>query len=167
MKPLYAILILSLSLLCSCSSADEDVNLFETNSKVEETATTVAYSEMETEILDLINEYREENNLSTLKVLNIISTEADTHTTFMITNGEVSHANFNVRAENLITNAGAKFVSENVAYGYSTAKAVVNGWLNSTEHRKNIENPDTTHFGISTKSDDNGRNYFTHIFIKK
>ncbi|MEX1383999.1 CAP domain-containing protein [Lutibacter sp.] len=39
--------------------------------------------------------------------------------------------------------------------------------MNSSEHRKNIENPDSTHFGISTESDDNGRNYFTHIFIKK
>ncbi|UMB53481.1 CAP domain-containing protein [Lutibacter sp. A64] len=166
MKPLYITFVLFLSFFCSCSSADEDVELFEA-SKVEETTTVKVYSDIETEILNLINAYRSENNLSTLKVLNIISSEADTHTNFMITNGEVSHANFNIRAQNLITNAGAKFVSENVAYGYSTAQAVVNGWLNSTEHKKNIENPDTTHFGISTKSDEKGRNYFTHIFIKK
>jgi len=125
------------------------------------------YSDIENEILNLVNKYRETNNLSTLTVLNIISKEADTHTKFMITNGEVSHANFNLRAQNLINNAGAKFVSENVAYGYSSAQSVFNGWINSSEHKKNIENPDSTHFGISTDSDSSGRNYFTHIFIKK
>lgn len=166
MKPLFITLVLFLSLLCSCSPEDEDTNLFEA-SKIEETTIPVVYSNMETEILSLINEYREDNNLSTLEVLNIISTEADTHTNYMIINGEVSHANFNIRAQNLINNAGAKFVSENVAYGYSSAQAVVNGWLKSPEHKKNIENPDTTHFGISTESDENGRNYFTHIFIQK
>lgn len=166
MKSLFTTLVLFLSLLCSCSPEDDDTNLFEA-SKVEETTVNVIYSEMETEILNLINAYRENNNLSTLDVLNIISTEADTHTNYMIVNGEVSHANFNIRAQNLIKNAGAKFVSENVAYGYSSAQAVVNGWLNSPDHKKNIENPNTTHFGISTECDENGRNYFTHIFIQK
>ena len=114
-----------------------------------------------------MKEYRKNKDLSTLTVLNIISKEADTHTKFMITNGEVSHANFNLRAQNLINNAGAKSVSENVAFGYSSAQSVVNGWINSSEHRKIIETPDFTHFGISTDSDSSGRNYFTHIFIKK
>ena len=166
MKSFLIPLVLFVSLLFSCSPSDEDANLFE-SSKIEEVSINVVYSDIETEILNLVNKYRETNSLSTLKVLNIISKEADTHTNYMITNGEVSHANFNIRAQNLIKNAGAKFVSENVAYGYSSAQTVVNGWINSSEHRKNIENPDSTHFGISTESDDNGRNYFTHIFIKK
>jgi len=166
MKPLFISLVLFLSLLCSCSPADDDANLFE-SSKIEEASINVVYSDIETEILNLVNKYRETKNLSTLTVLNIISKEAASHTKFMITNGEVSHANFNLRAQNLINNAGAKFVSENVAYGYSSAQAVVNGWINSSEHRKNIETADFTHFGISTDSDSSGRNYFTHIFIKK
>jgi uncharacterized protein YkwD len=85
----------------------------------------------------------------------------------MVITGEISHANFSDRAQNLITNAKAKTVSENVAYGYISAQAVVNGWINSDSHRAIIENPDLTHFGISTKSDKEGKNYFTHIFIKK
>jgi uncharacterized protein YkwD len=165
MKPHITTLVLFLSLLCSCST-DDGTNLFDA-AKIEQNPISVTYSDIETEILDLINEHRENNNLSTLKLLNIISNEADTHTNYMITNGKVSHENFNIRAQNLINNAGAKFVSENVAYGYSTAQAVVNGWIKSPEHKKNIENPDSTHFGISTESDENGRNYFTHIFIKK
>lgn len=166
MKPHLITLVLFLSLLCSCSSEDDNDNLFE-KSKIEEAKIAVVYSDIETEILDLVNNYREENNLSTLKVLNIISSEANTHTNYMINTGEVSHANFNKRVQNLISNAGAKSVSENVAYGYSSAQAAVNAWINSSGHKKNIENPNATHFGISTEPDENGRNYFTQIFIKK
>ena len=166
MKPLFIPIVFFITLFFSCSPAGDNANLFEP-SKIEEASINVVYSDIETEILNLVNKYRETKNLSTLTVLNIISKEAASHTKFMITNGEVSHANFNLRAQNLINNAGAKFVSENVAYGYNSAQSVVNGWINSPEHKKNIENPETTHFGISTDSDSSGRNYFTHIFIKK
>ena len=31
---------------------------------------------------------------------------------------------------------------ENIAYGYSSAAAVMQGWLNSSGHRANLENPE-------------------------
>ncbi|MFZ3273609.1 MAG: CAP domain-containing protein, partial [Lutibacter sp.] len=89
------------------------------------------------------------------------------HTDYMIEVGAISHDNFAERAQILMEQAGAKTVGENVAYGFSTAEGVVNGWLNSEGHRKIIENPDYTHFGISTDSNTENRNYFTNIFIKK
>jgi uncharacterized protein YkwD len=85
----------------------------------------------------------------------------------MIEAGIISHDNFAQRAETLMTEAGAKTVGENVAYGFSTAEGVVKGWLNSDGHRKIIENPDYTHFGISMEISTDNRNYFTNIFIKK
>lgn len=165
MKPLFSILVLSV-LLFSCAPADDDVNLYQ-DSYTESVYSKTSYSLIETEILDLVNNYRESKNLSKLQTLNIISSVATGHTDYMIQNKEVSHANFNERAQNLITNAKAKSVSENVAFGYSSAQAAVNGWLSSDSHRKIIENPDFTHFGISTAPDDQGKNYFTHIFIIK
>ena len=57
-------------------------------------------------------------------------------------------------------------VRENVAYGYATASGVVNAWLNSEGHREVIEG-DFTHFDISAEKDENGRWYYTNIFIKK
>ena len=85
----------------------------------------------------------------------------------MISTGTVSHDNFESRAQALITNANAKKVSENVAYGYGTAQGVVNAWLNSPDHKKAIDDPKNTHFGISTECNSEGRNYFTQIFIQK
>ncbi len=102
-----------------------------------------------------------------LNVYNIVSGEAITHIDYMVKTGDVSHANFGVRHQNLATCASAKSVAENVAYGYSSAEAVVNAWLNSDSHRLNIENVSFTDFGISTKSNDEGRYYFTKIFIKR
>lgn len=37
---------------------------------------------------------------------------------------------------------------ENIAYGYTTPETVVQGWLNSSGHRKNIENPTYRATGI-------------------
>jgi uncharacterized protein YkwD len=105
--------------------------------------------------------------MKALNSLDIVSGVADGHTNYMIEVGQINHDNFGERAQVLMKNAKAKTVAENVAYGYSTAQGALNGWLNSDAHRKVIENPNFTHFGISTKSDNNGRNYFTQIFINK
>ncbi|WP_298368525.1 CAP domain-containing protein [uncultured Lutibacter sp.] len=166
MKPLFLSAVLCCSLLFSCSTADEDVNLY-SSAETETISDVVSYSKIETDILNLVNDYRLKNNLATLQTLNIISTVADEHTSYMIETGDISHAHFADRASKLMKNAGAKEVSENVAYGFSTAESALKGWLNSDEHRKIIENPNFTHFGISSESNDEGRNYFTQIFIKK
>lgn len=153
------------SFLTSCSE-EEDGIFFDQNSeylsKVE-----VSYSDLDIEILDLVNAHRKASNLPELKKLDIVSSVADTHTDYMIQSGKVSHDNFDQRSQTLMQNTQAKKVGENVAYGYSTAKGVVKAWLNSDAHRKVIESREYTHFGISTDSNKEGRNYFTHIFINK
>ncbi|AMC11706.1 hypothetical protein Lupro_10695 [Lutibacter profundi] len=167
MKPL-ALKLLSLvllsSILFSCSKEDDGI-YFNENSEI--INANVSYTEIETEILNLINDYRVSEGLTSLKPLNIISGVADGHTKYMVEIGEVNHDNFNQRTQTLVENAGAISVGENVAYGFNSAQGVVNGWLNSDSHREIIENPNYTHFGISTESNNEGRNYFTQIFIKK
>lgn len=152
------------SILFSCSKEDDGI-FFNENSEL--TTSEVSYSEIENKILTLVNEHRETLGLTSLSTLNIISSVADSHTDYMIETGEISHDNFNQRAEILMNNADAKSVGENVAYGYNSAEGVFKGWLNSDSHRKVIESANYTHFGISTESNSDGRNYFTQIFIKK
>ncbi len=152
-------------LMLSCSPEDDGI-YFE-QSAMEIPVSKVSYSDMELDILDLVNAYRKSKKLSELKLLNVISSVADGHTNYMISEGQASHDNFSQRSQDLITNANAKTVGENVAYGFSSAQGVFNGWLNSSGHTRIIENPEYTHFGISTDSDTEGRNYFTHIFISK
>ena len=156
-----SLLIITILLLSACSQEDDGI-YFEpiTESKI-------SYTSIETEILILVNDYRLENGLNALEKLNIISTVAETHTHYMVEVGKVNHDNFPERHEKLVKNADAKSVGENVAYGYSSAESVVNAWIQSEGHREIIEDPEYTHFGISTETDENGRNYFTHIFINK
>ena len=152
-------------LMLSCSPEDDGIYFEQSANEV--LVSKVSYSEMELDILDLVNIHRKSRNLSELIRLNVISSVAYGHTEYMINEGQASHDNFPQRSQNLKTNADAKTVGENVAFGFSTAQGVVNSWLKSSGHKKIIEDSNYTHFGISTDSDNEGRNYFTHIFISK
>ena len=53
---------------------------------------------------------------------------------------------------------------ENIAYGYATPEQVVNGWMNSEGHRKNILSPSFTKIGIGCY-ESNGVLYWSQFFI--
>ena len=160
---LATVVLLSITIF-SCAKEDDGIFFSESSELINN---EVTYTEIEIEILTLVNEHRQSLGLTSLNTLNIISSVADSHTDYMIETGAVSHDNFSKRADALTKNAKAKSVAENVAYGYGTAEGVVRGWLKSDGHRKIIESANYTHFGISTESNCDGRNYFTQIFIKK
>jgi uncharacterized protein YkwD len=167
MKPTILNLVFTLIIsifLFSCASDEDGIY---SDSDVSFHDISLNYTSMEFEIINLINKHRDSVGLTTLKTLNLISKEAIAHTTYMISEGEPSHDNFSLRHQKLVVSVSAKKVGENVAYGYHTAKAVVRAWIKSDGHRRNIENNEYTDFGISTKQDTEGRNYFTQIFIKR
>ncbi len=126
----------------------------------------VTYSSIELDVLELINAYRSQQGLNTLMFLDESSWQAASHNEHMIATDEVCHDDFGSRYEALVNSVEAKAVSENVAYGYKTAEAVVNAWIKSDGHKKNILG-DHTHFGISIKKDKEGKLYFTNIFVRK
>lgn len=148
-------------LLTSCAPEDDGIYFEKFND------TEVKYSEIELEILGLVNDYRVSKNLMPLDKMGVISTVAESHTTYMAEIGEVNHDNFSKRHQKLVEKANAKTVGENVGYGFSSAEGVVNAWLRSDAHRAIIEKDRFTHFGISTKQNIEGRNYFTQIFIER
>ena len=158
--PVLALLaLLSLS-SCSTDAIEEDKIEALSNSYVPQTKA------IEIEILELINAHRINLGLNTLNDMSTIKAQAYGHTDYMIENEEVSHANFYQRKNNLINQAGAVSVAENVAYAFSTPQSVVNAWLNSEGH-KNVIEGDYTDFDISAEMDENGKWYYTNIFIKK
>ena len=57
-----------------------------------------------------------------------------------------------------------KSAGENIAKGYASPKAVVEGWINSPGHRANILNSSFTHIGVGYVA---GGNYWTQMFISK
>ncbi|MCF7559966.1 CAP domain-containing protein [Sabulilitoribacter multivorans] len=154
---LFAVLTFS---SCSTDSLDDQANAIELN------LVTPEVKDIEVEILNLINDHRLSKGLNPLGDMTLVKSVAFTHTDYMVDKDEVSHANFYTRSNYLKANAGAKRVSENVAYGYSTAQGVVNAWIKSESHRENLEG-DFTNFDVSAEKNENGRWYYTNIFIKK
>jgi uncharacterized protein YkwD len=73
------------------------------------------------------------------------------HSRDMGTNNFMSHTGSNGSTPwQRITAAGYTYTSaaENIAAGYATASAVVNGWMASTGHCNNIMNPNLVHLGV-------------------
>lgn len=157
--PLLALLAI-LTFSCSTDSIDEKADALVENLVVPPTKT------IEVKILELINNHRLSLGLNPLGDLAIVKSVAYSHTDYMVDKDEISHDNFYTRSNYLKANAGAKKVSENVAYGYSKAESVVNAWIKSDSHRKNIEG-DFTNFNISAEKNKDGKWYYTNIFIKK
>ena len=149
----------------SCSN-DNEIPETNTQLKTAELVNTIAYTAMETEVLNAVNEYRKSIGLNTLAKVDEVTFQADDHTMYMTANEVVNHDNFNIRYSNLVTEVGAKSVAENVAFGYNNADAVVKAWIKSDGHRENIEG-NFTHFGIAIDQDKNGKNYFTNMFIRR
>ncbi|MFC4410582.1 S-layer homology domain-containing protein [Chungangia koreensis] len=56
---------------------------------------------------------------------------------------------------------------ENIAYGYSTPDAVVEGWMNSPGHKANILHKEYNRIGSGAVKDSNGRIYWVHMFAEK
>jgi uncharacterized protein YkwD len=124
------------------------------------------YSSEETELMDMINIVRESNGLNKLEHIDYISHKSEEHNGYMISINEITHNLFKDRATDIINVLGAKTVGENLAFRYKTANGALTGWLNSEVHKKNILG-DFTHFGISIRTNPDGKKYYTNIFIKK
>ncbi|OQP41122.1 hypothetical protein A4H97_15165 [Niastella yeongjuensis] len=60
---------------------------------------------------------------------------------------------------------GSATVAENIAYGNLSAQAVVSGWINSPEHRKNMEG-NYKYTGIGVTRNMQNQLYFTQMFAK-
>lgn len=122
-------------------------------------------SDIELEIIQLVNEYRSSKGLSALEFDGIAYDYAAQHTEEMISDGQISHDNFDVRSSNLAQQANANYVSENVGKSFTTAKAIVEAWIKSDTHRKVMEG-DFIYTAVSVQADELGTLYFTQLFYK-
>lgn len=123
-------------------------------------------SPLEIEILQLVNAHRSKLELSPLSFCPPIQSASRQHSS-QIALGKVpfGHQGFSERANALIETLKGTAASENVAMGQRSAEEVVNNWINSTGHRKNIEG-DFNLTGIGVSKNKDGEAVFTQIFIK-
>ncbi|WP_178985020.1 CAP domain-containing protein [Winogradskyella helgolandensis] len=165
MKVTNLLQVMAFIAIISFTSCATDATEDEALSSIEVPVAPIAKS-IEIEIMERINTYRINEGLSPLENHETVKAVASTHTDYMIEVNNVSHDNFFLRKQSLQANANANLVTENVAYGFSSADAVVNAWIASSSHRENIEG-DFTHFDVSAEQNSAGKWYFTNMFIKR
>ena len=101
-------------------------------------------------------------------MISAASTEAAKHSSGMAA-GKVAfgHDGMQIRVTNISRQIGRiSAAAENVAHGKLNARQVVDGWLNSPGHKKNIEG-NYTLTGIGVAQGSRGEIYFTQIFLRK
>jgi uncharacterized protein YkwD len=119
------------------------------------------------DILRYVNEHRRAMGLPALQGNSYISSVALQHSRDMLSGKTpFGHDGFHDRILQIRGRLGTVHVAaENVASGPMSAREVVDGWLHSPGHRRNIEG-DFRWTGIGLAAGGNGMIYFTQIFVK-
>nr|WP_299386660.1 CAP domain-containing protein [Allomuricauda sp.] len=161
---LWVFVCLAVLTMCSTPSSVEEENEV-AESLLESEKVTIDPSEMESELVTLVNEHRVSIGASTLQSSPSSYVHAKNHNNYMISKNKLSHDNFDDRATQIASEINAVQVSENVARYFSTAEKTLEGWLKSSSHKNTLEG-DFTHTTLSVQLDKEGRAYFTQIFMR-
>jgi uncharacterized protein YkwD len=105
----------------------------------------------EAQVLQLTNEERAKAGCGPLRTNSALTRAADLHATDMVVRHYFDHTSLDGRSPfDRMKAAGftGGAMAENIAVGYKSAAAVVDGWMKSEGHRKNILNCDYTMIGI-------------------
>lgn len=131
-------------------------------------ATAADIKALQHDILSLVNKHRASLGLNALHMNDMASAEATKHSADMA-KGRMGfgHGGFSQRMQSLNKQLGGlRATAENVAYGKINAEEVMDMWLKSSGHRKNIEG-NFSMMGIGIAQSKDGYLYFTQIFMLK
>lgn len=129
--------------------------------------TNPGISQVEMEVVRLVNIERQKEGLAPFKVSAELSKVAKTKSEDMGKNNYFSHTSPTYGSPfQMMKTFGIKYntAGENIAKGYLSAQAVVSGWMNSSGHRANILNPSFKTIGVGTYTTGNGTIYWTQMF---
>jgi uncharacterized protein YkwD len=165
MKRIYVVLVVAVIALFSVSCQKEAL--------VDEPASVepASYTAVDVAILAKVNEYRASVNKSALVMVPAIWNTSNKHSVDMSNNlVEIGHTDFAERASALrlkVKPAGEGVVAENVAMvSNSVLDRVVQLWLESPDHKKNIDG-DYLYTGISAVQDATKQHYYiTQLFYR-
>jgi uncharacterized protein YkwD len=144
------------------------------------TTMTAIATALEAQIIQFINARRAAHGIAPLRVSGQLNAAADLHSKAM---AEISnqygpnsghqhvlvgstrpHPSDRLDAVGYDNWSTAFTWGENIAYGYTSAASVVDGWMNSPGHRANILNASFTETGVGVAVDSAGRLFFTQMF---
>ncbi|MGD6817564.1 CAP domain-containing protein [Metabacillus sp. 84] len=133
----------------------------------QETAKSGALSEFEQQVVELTNQEREKQGLKPLQVDEELSKVAKEKSADMQKNNYFDHNSPTYGSPfDMMKQFGVEYktAGENIAMGQKSPEEVVQAWMNSEGHRKNIMNSEFTHIGVGHVEEGN---YWTQQFIGK
>ncbi|MBA9041667.1 putative YkwD family protein [Bacillus aryabhattai] len=125
-------------------------------------------SQFEQKVVDLVNQEREKQGLKPLTLNKKLSDVARTKSKDMMDKGYFDHNSPTYGSPfDMMKQFGIEYTTagENIAKGQQSPEDVMNAWMNSEGHRKNILNPDFTEIGVGYVKGDT--TYWTQQFIGK
>ncbi|HBE9250950.1 TPA: sporulation protein [Clostridioides difficile] len=131
-------------------------------------STSENFSAYQKEVVDLVNIERAKAGLNPLTLDSSISNVATKKSQDMIDNNYFSHNSPTYGSPfDMLKKFGISYktAGENIAMGQKTPKEVVNAWMNSEGHRKNIMNPNFSKIGVGVAQKSGGSIYWTQIFV--
>lgn len=114
------------------------------------------------EVVELVNQERSKEGLPSLTGVTALHSYAATRSSELVS--VFNH----VRPDGSnplhdVLQLGYRTAGENIAYGYATPQAVMDGWMNSPGHRANILSPNFSYIGVGCYQKGNTL-YWTQIF---
>ncbi|CAG9621650.1 CAP domain-containing protein [Sutcliffiella rhizosphaerae] len=137
------------------------------NNNQQQAETTEGISETEQKVIELTNAERRKNGLSDLKADASLSNVARDKSKDMQQNNYFSHTSPTHGSPfDMMRDYGISYntAGENIAMGQRSPEEVVQAWMNSEGHRKNILNGQFTHIGVGYVEEGN---YWTQMFTGK
>ena len=130
------------------------------------------YGATEARIFDLINAERRHNGLAALVYSEQLDRMAKIQAENMARFQKMAHTLPNAQLPTLGDRArhvGYPFgrLTENVALGYPNAETAVEGWMNSSGHRRNILDGGVVETGIGVARSSSGGLYYCQVFARR
>lgn len=124
---------------------------------------------LETEVIRLVNVERAKVGRSALSENKELTNLARLKSQDFINKNYFSHTSPTYGSPfDMMKKYGISYTSaaENIAAGQRTAAEVMNSWMNSTGHKANILNSTFNQIGVGVAKDNNGKLYWTQMFIR-
>ena len=127
-------------------------------------------ADLASQVVTLINQYRVSIGLSQLATSSPLTASSEWKSLHMANYGYFAHddpappVSRSAYQRAIDCGYGGSWWGENIAWGYTTAQSVVNGWLASAGHKANIENPSYSSTGVGVASNGSGQLFWTQSF---
>lgn len=169
MKLVSATLASSLAFCASCVGAPSPIPAPPPPPPTSAQTSIQNYPTIEKEIIRLVNVERRRNRRDTLAYNAALNKAAKIQAVEMAGDRKMAHELPGTAFPTLKDRARGvgypyRSLAENIAYGYPTARGVVDGWMKSRAHRTNILDRGAVETGVGVARAKTGELYFCQVF---